>query len=90
MLQTTTESQPLSDQNPLLSIHPNGLYRWKQFAHLIPFSRETWRQRVLMKKAPPSVVLSGSCSVWKGSEILEWLADPVGYKHGKENTPTHR
>lgn len=29
-----------------LDLHPKGLHRWNEFADRIPFSRETWRQRI--------------------------------------------
>lgn len=66
-------------------IHPEGLYRWGEFSELIPFSRETWRKRVLSGKAPASIRLGGACTVWKGAAILEWLKDPNKYINGKEN-----
>src|SRR5690606_27667341 len=34
------------------TIRPEGLYRWDEFADRIPFSRETWRQRILKGQAP--------------------------------------
>lgn len=70
-------------------IHPEGLYRWKEFADRIPFSRETWRKRVLGGAAPAPIRIGGSCTAWKGAAILAWLKDPNGYRsNGKENPPT--
>lgn len=61
-------------------IHPEGLYRWNQFAALIPFSRETWRHRILQGRAPRPASRSPNCTAYKGADILAWLADPDGYK----------
>ncbi|CUJ80192.1 MULTISPECIES: helix-turn-helix transcriptional regulator [Achromobacter] len=61
-------------------IHPEGLYRWSQFSALIPFSRETWRHRILQGRAPRPVSQSTNCTAYKGADILAWLADPDGYK----------
>jgi len=72
-------------------IHPEGLYRWKEFADRIPFSRETWRKRVLIGAAPAPIRISGACTAWKGAAILEWLKDPNGYRrpdNGEENPPS--
>ena len=90
----------LSDNDPIAveakarygsgQIHPDGLYRWKEFADRIPFSRETWRKRVLSGTAPASIRIGGACTVWKGAAILAWLDDPTGYRqpHGEENPPS--
>jgi len=87
----------LSDHHPMqqrinarygsTTIHPEGLYRWGEFADRIPFSRETWRKRVLSHRAPAPIRIGGACTAWRGSEILAWLENPDGYgqPHGKNN-----
>lgn len=60
-------------------IFPEGLYRWNEVKAFIPFGREKWRQLVIAGKAPASIKLSLTCVVWRGSDLLEWLADPAGY-----------
>lgn len=60
-------------------IHPEGLYRWNEFSDRIPFSRETWRQRIIKGKAPAGETLSPSCTVWRGKDILDWLSSPTTY-----------
>ncbi|PWF25005.1 helix-turn-helix transcriptional regulator [Corticimicrobacter populi] len=72
-------------------IYPDGLYRWKEFAGLIPYCRETWRQRVLAGTAPAPKRISANSTVWRGSDLLAWLANPNEYiqeQDGEENTTT--
>lgn len=73
--QSTVASAPVP-----APIHPDGLYRWGQFAALVPFSRETWRQRILQGRAPGPISQSPNCTAYKGADILAWLADPDSYK----------
>lgn len=61
-------------------IHPDGLYRWRQFSALVPFSRETWRHRILQGRAPRPASQSTNCTAYKGADILAWLANPDGYE----------
>ncbi|MFE0843447.1 helix-turn-helix transcriptional regulator [Achromobacter insolitus] len=67
------------------AIHPDGLYRWGQFAALVPFSRETWRHRILQGRAPRPASQSPNCSAYRGADILAWLADPDGYQATSKN-----
>ncbi|MFF7398847.1 helix-turn-helix transcriptional regulator [Achromobacter sp. NPDC008082] len=67
-------------------IHPDGLYRWQHFEFLIPFSRETWRQRILQGRAPRPASQSLNCTAYRGADILAWLADPDGYKAVPQKT----
>lgn len=62
------------------TIHPEGLYRWDEFADRIPFSRETWRKRVLAGQAPAAKLVSRACTAWKGEDILAWLNNHDSYK----------
>ena len=57
-----------------------GMSRWQQLRHLIPVSRETWRQLVIAGKAPPAVKLSERCTMYSNEQVLRWIADPVGYR----------
>ncbi|WP_223306439.1 helix-turn-helix transcriptional regulator [Achromobacter insolitus] len=68
-----------------VAIHPDGLYRWGQFAALVPFSRETWRHRILQGRAPRPVSQSPNCTAYRGADILAWLADPDGYQAVSKN-----
>lgn len=61
-------------------LSPDGLYRWREFQHLVPVSRETWRKRVLAGRAPKPEKLGERCTYWRGQELLEWLKDPDGYR----------
>ncbi|MGN6024619.1 helix-turn-helix transcriptional regulator [Alcaligenes faecalis] len=62
------------------TIHPEGLYRWDEFADRIPFSRETWRKRILAGQAPAAKLVSRACTAWKGADILAWLNNPDSFK----------
>lgn len=57
-----------------------GLFRFKQFARFLPFSRETWRKLVLEGKAPASIRMGGRCTVWPAAELHKFLRDPVNYR----------
>jgi len=72
---TTANTQTTPASLPLV-----GMSRWQQLRHLIPVSRETWRQLVIAGKAPPAVRLSERCSMYSNAEIHRWLADPRGYR----------
>ncbi len=75
------KSKVMKQENDIevVRILPEGLYRWNEVKEFIPVSREKWRQLVIAGKAPASIKLSLTCVVWRGSDVLEWLADPVGY-----------
>ena len=68
----------VTDKKPV-TIAPEGLYRWSEFADRVPVSRETWRQRVKAGKAPAPLRLGTRCTAWRGGDLLEWLRDPAGY-----------
>jgi prophage regulatory protein len=57
-----------------------GMSRWQQLQHIIPVSREKWRQLVIAGKAPAPVRLSERCSMYPNAEVHRWLADPIGYR----------
>lgn len=57
-----------------------GMSRWMQLQHIIPVSREKWRQLVNAGRAPAPVRLSERCSMYPNAEVHRWLADPIGYR----------
>jgi len=63
------------------TLSPIGMSRWAELQHLIPVSRETWRQLVIAGRAPQPIKLSERCSLYQNAQILLWLEDPVGYRH---------
>lgn len=62
------------------ALPPVGMSRWQQLRHIIPVSREKWRQLVLAGRAPAPVRLSERCTMFSNAEVHRWLADPVGYR----------
>ncbi|WP_395406354.1 helix-turn-helix transcriptional regulator [Pseudoduganella sp. UC29_106] len=60
-----------------------GMSRWQQLRHVIPVSREKWRQLVIAGKAPAPVRLSERCTMYANAEVHRWLADPVGYRQAE-------
>jgi len=87
MTRTTasTAPHPRRGRRPVEHIRPEGLYRWNEFEDRIPFSRETWRQRVNAGRAPKPRSAGENSTVWRGADILAWLEDPVGYKAPEES-----
>lgn len=63
-----------------LTLPPVGMSRWLQLQHIIPVSREKWRQLVNAGRAPAPVRLSERCSMYPNAEVHRWLADPIGYR----------
>lgn len=76
------KSKVMKQENDIevVRILPEGLYRWNEVKEFLPFSREKWRLLMKEGKAPALIKLSSTCAVWRGSDVLEWLADPVGYR----------
>lgn len=62
------------------TLHPEGLYRWNDFRDRIPFTRETWRQRIKAGTAPKPKPVGPNCTAWTGADLLAWLNNPSGYK----------
>lgn len=62
------------------SLVPTSLYRWAEIKPHLPISESTWRRLVAAKAAPQPMKLSRKCTLWRGSEVLEWLANPVEYR----------
>jgi len=60
----------------------DGVSRFKQFQAFLPFSRETWRKLVNAGKAPQAIRLGSRCTVWRNSELHEWLREPSTYGNG--------
>ncbi len=63
-----------------LELPKTGLFRFRQFEHYLPFSRETWRLLVADGRAPQSLKMGQRCTVWRAADIHAWLADPVNYR----------
>lgn len=63
-------------------LNPDGLYRWRDIAGMVPVSRETWRKRVTAGTAPAPVRLSLRCTCYRGQDVLLWLQDPGAYRQG--------
>lgn len=75
---TTANIHTSHDSLPLV-----GMSRWQQLRHVIPVSRETWRQLVIAGKAPPAVKLSERCTMYSNAEVHRWIADPVSYRQAQ-------
>lgn len=62
-------------------IDPAGLYRLTSFIHMTGYSRASWFIMINDGRAPkPAVKPSRRLSLWRGADILIWLADPTTYK----------
>lgn len=57
-----------------------GMSRWQQLQHIVPVSREKWRQLCLAGRAPAPVRISERCTMYSNEQVLRWIADPVGYR----------
>ena len=57
-----------------------GMSRWLQLQHIIPVSREKWRQLVNAGRAPAPVRISERCTMYPNAEVHRWLADPIAYR----------
>lgn len=61
-----------------------GLSTWRMIAPFIPMCRESWRKLVVAGRAPQPIRLTSSCSMYRNEDVLEWLADPIGYRAAAE------
>lgn len=59
---------------------PSALYSWTEIAPFVRISRETWRTRVIDGTAPPKIPTGARGMKYRGSEVLRWLEDPIGYE----------
>ena len=68
----------MHDMNNTKASHlsADGLSRWKDIEHLIPFSRETYRVRAKQGSVPQPIRLGPRISVYKNNEIIQWLSNP--------------
>jgi len=57
----------------------DGMSRWTQIKSFIPVSREKFRQMVRDGQAPQPVKLGIRCTMYRNSELHQFLADPSGY-----------
>lgn len=60
-------------------LDPTGLYRWAEIKPYLPISESSWRRLVAAKTAPQPIKLSRKCTLWRGSEVLKWLENPLEY-----------
>jgi predicted DNA-binding transcriptional regulator AlpA len=58
----------------------DGFSRFKQIQPFLPVSRETWRKLTRDGLAPAPTKLGARCTVWRNSDVHQWLADPLNYK----------
>lgn len=66
----------------------DGMSRWGDIKHLIPVSKEKWRQLIRDGYAPPVTRLGIRCSFQSNREILRWLSDPLNYRAKTEGVDT--
>lgn len=65
--------------NPEL-LPPQGLSRYRNIMHLLPFGK-TWFEKLVKEgRAPQKIKLGNRCTFYRNSEILEFLADIVNYR----------
>lgn len=74
--------------DPYAEFPVEGLSRWGDIKHLIPVSKEKWRQLIRDGKAPSVTRLGIRCSFQSNREILRWLSDPLNYRVPKEGVDT--
>jgi predicted DNA-binding transcriptional regulator AlpA len=85
MMAAAQKEQDAPDKPVVLM--PEGLYRWEAFADRLPFGRETWRRRRMEGRAPQPAMDDPGCTAWRGADLLAWLANPKGYRHGADDEP---
>ena len=74
--------------DPIQEFPVEGLSRWGDIKHLIPVSKEKWRQLIRDGYAPPVTRLGIRCSFQSNREILRWLSDPLNYRAKTEGVDT--
>lgn len=63
-----------------ISLPWDGMSRWSQFKQFSPFSREKWRQLVRDGRAPQPIRLGARLTMWRNTDLHEFLADPLNYQ----------
>jgi prophage regulatory protein len=76
--------------NNLIAIEPevlplSGMSRFSQFKKFLPISREKFRQLSKKGEAPQPIRLGVRCTMYRNSELHEFLADPLNYRSGGQN-----
>lgn len=74
--------------NPKSELPIDGFSRWGDIKHIVPVSKEKWRQLSRDGFAPPIIRFTARCSFQKNGEILRWLSDPLSYRVNKEGVDT--
>lgn len=62
------------------SLPADGMSRWSQIAPFSPFSREKFRQLVIVGRAPQPVKFSERCTAYSNRELHRFFADPLNYR----------
>ena len=70
-------------ENKNMTLPDCGFVRWKQLQHLLPFSREYWRQLILAGRAPTPIKHGNRCVMFRVEDIREFLNDINNYKANK-------
>lgn len=62
-----------------MDIQPTALLRIKQFSrNPVPYGVSTIWKMVREGRFPPPIRLSSRTTVWRGADILAWLAEKAG------------
>ncbi len=61
------------------SLPVDGMSRWNQIQPFSPFSREKFRQLVIIGKAPQPIKFSERCTAYSNKELHRFFADPLNY-----------
>lgn len=59
---------------------PQGLSRYRNIKHLLPFGKTWFEQLIKQGRAPQKIKLGNRCTFYKNSEILKFLEDIVHYR----------
>lgn len=65
---------------------PIPLKEWvafREFEQHIPFGRSEMHRRILAGRFPRGVRLSSRIAIYRRSDIMEFLANPAGYRAAK-------
>jgi len=65
---------------PSKTLPIDGMSRWNQIAHFLPFSKEKFRQLVIAGRAPQPIFFSQRCTAYSNRELHRFLSDPANYK----------
>lgn len=66
--------------NNRVQIPQDGMSRYSQLAPFLGVTKTTFHKLAKEGKAPKPYRLGIRCTMWKNSDIHEWLANPVAYR----------